>query len=194
MSRSTLVIALATVMCLGLAATAAAQSDAPAFTVTSVDITDGQPLGMKQVGNYMGCTGENLSPQLEWSNAPEGTKSFAVTIHDADVPSHSGWWHWQIYDIPAKATGLPQGVGAGAEPPTGAQQGKNDAGWPVYGGACPPPGTGVHNYTVRVYALGVDKLPVEANASAAMISVMLEMNALAKAKLTGTYERPAPAE
>ncbi len=169
-----------------ISGTALAQS---AFQVTSPDVREGQPLGMKQVFNGMGCTGENLSPVLNWENAPEGTKSFAVTVYDPDVPSGSGWWHWLIYDIPKTAAGLPEGVGNTSAVPEGAKQGRNDGGYNAFGGACPPPGTGTHHYVFTVFALKVDQLPVPEQPSSAMIGVMLNMNTLAKAKITATYEQ-----
>ena len=174
-----------------LLALQAGVASAQDFTVTSPDIQEGQTLGEKQLGYVpsMGCEWPNLSPRLEWANAPEGTKSFAVTVFDPDVPSGSGWWHWQIYDIPADVTSLPEGVGNGADPPEGAKQGRNDGGYPVYGGACPPPGTGEHHYIFTVHALKVDKLPVPPDPSAAMIGVMINMNTLAKAKITAIFGR-----
>jgi Raf kinase inhibitor-like YbhB/YbcL family protein len=164
--------------------TASAQD---AFVLTSPDVKEGEALGMKQVFNAMGCTGENLSPKLDWANAPAGTQSFAVTVYDPDAPTGSGWWQWQIYDIPATATGLPEGVGSTGDVPEGAQQGRNDGGAHAFGGACPPPGTGVHRYVFTVFALKVDKLPVPPEPSAAMIGAMLNMNTLAKATITATY-------
>ena len=56
-------------------------------------------ISMNQVFNGFGCTGKNISPQLEWNNAPKGTKSFAITIYDPDAPTGSGWWHWVVFDI-----------------------------------------------------------------------------------------------
>lgn len=174
-----------------LIAIQAGQARAQDFTLTSPDIQEGQPLGEKQLGMVptMGCEWPNLSPRLEWANAPEGTKSFAITVYDPDAPTGSGWWQWQIYNIPADVTSLPEGVGSSAPVPDGAVQGRNDGGYPVYGGACPPPGTGVHHYIFTVFALKVDKLPVPPEPSAAMIGAMLNMNTLAKAKTTATYER-----
>ncbi|VAW27834.1 Phospholipid-binding protein, partial [hydrothermal vent metagenome] len=65
------------------------------FTLTSTDL-QGQ-LTSAQVFAGFGCAGENISPQLAWSNAPEGTKSFAITVYDPDAPTGSGWWHWVMF-------------------------------------------------------------------------------------------------
>src|SRR3954465_14424129 len=116
----------------------------------------------------MGAGGQNVSPQLSWSGAPAGTKSFALTLYDPDAPTGSGWWHWVVYDIPATATELPQGAGSGKAPlPAGTVQGKTDFGAAGYGGAGPPPGDKPHRYVFTVYALKVDKLDLPADASPA---------------------------
>ncbi len=161
------------------------------FTVTSTDIKPGATLSDKQVFNGMGCTGQNVSPQLSWKNAPAATKSYAVTIYDPDAPTGSGWWHWVVYDIPASVTELPEGAGSGKAPlPQGAVQGKTDFGSAGFGGACPPPGDKPHRYVVTVYALKTDKLDVPAEASAAYVGFAIHANEIGKATLTGKYSRP----
>ena len=83
---------------------------------------------MQQVFNGFGCTGANVSPELSWSNAPTGTKSFAVTMYDPDAPTGSGWWHWTVFDIPVGTTHLPSGAGDARKGllPVGAVQGLTD--------------------------------------------------------------------
>src|SRR5215472_15254147 len=74
-----------------------AQSPAPAagaFTLSSSDFSQGGKLAEAQVFNGFGCKGGNISPALSWSGVPEGTKSFALLVHDPDAPTGSGWWHW----------------------------------------------------------------------------------------------------
>src|SRR5688572_21992182 len=95
------------------------------FKLQSTDVKPNSTLADKQVANVFGCTGENLSPQLSWSNPPEGTKSFVVTVYDPDAPTGSGWWHWVAYNIPADTTELPAGAGSGKAPlPAGVVQGR----------------------------------------------------------------------
>lgn len=161
------------------------------FQVTSPDFKANGPLSNKQEYNSFGCTGGNVSPTLEWKNPPEGTKSFAVLVHDPDAPTGgSGFWHWLVYNLPASATSLPEGAGAadGGALPKEAVQATNDFGVKGWGGPCPPPGP-KHRYNFTVYALKVEKLEIPANASPAVIGFNVNANALGKAKLTGTYQR-----
>lgn len=142
-----------------------------------------------QVFNGFGCSGGNVSPQIKWSGAPAGTKSFAVTIYDPDAPTGSGWWHWVVVNLPASTSELP--LGAGSEPgklPAGTVQVKTDFGKPGYGGPCPPLGQ-KHRYRITVHALKVEKLDIGADAPAAQAGFMINANSLGKATLTATYGR-----
>lgn len=153
------------------------------FTVTSDAFASGtvQPA---QFSDIMGCTGKNLSPDIHWSNAPKGTKSFVVTVYDKDAPTGSGWWHWVVIDLPADANALAAGAGSGkAKLPGGARMTPTDMGMPGYLGACPPEGP-EHDYTITVKALGIDKLPVPDNATPAMVGFVSNMNALATATIS----------
>lgn len=158
------------------------------FRLTSTDMAEGAALTQKQVFNGFGCSGQNISPQLSWSGAPAGTKSFVVTAYDPDAPTGSGWWHWVVYNIPADATGLPANAAEGRGLPAGAVQARNDFGTAGFGGACPPPGE-VHRYEFRVFALGVERLDVDPAASPALIGFMTRANALGVARLTAVYTR-----
>jgi Raf kinase inhibitor-like YbhB/YbcL family protein len=159
------------------------------FTLTSTSV--GGQATMKEVFNGFGCTGDNVSPQLSWSNAPEGTMGYAITMYDKDAPTGSGWWHWVAFDLPASTTGLPAGAGDPAKGlmPAGAIQSRTDFGAPGYGGPCPPPGHGPHQYVVTVHALKTDKLGLDANASPAVVGYTLSNQTLAKASIVFYYER-----
>ena len=159
----------------------------PGFTLTSADITDGQPLKMAQVSGIMGAGGEDVSPQLSWSGFPEQTRSFAVTIFDPDAPTASGFWHWA--NLPATVTELPAGVGDGSVLPGEALTLVNDAGMRRYVGAAPPAGHGHHRYFVVVHALDVEKLDLTEDASPAYLGFNLFMHAIARAVIHGTYEQ-----
>lgn len=175
------------------AALMVAQAQAPAahaFTLTSPDISAGGKIADAQVFNGFGCKGGNVSPQLAWSGAPAGTRSFALLMYDPDAPTGSGWWHWVLYNIPASLTSLAAGAGDPHKNllPAGALQGRTDFGTPGYGGPCPPPGK-AHHYHLWLYALKVDRLDVPADATAAFIGFNVRAQALGHAELTGVYGR-----
>lgn len=154
------------------------------FTLTSNDITDGATLPDAQV-QAKGDT----SPHLAWSGAPEGTKSFAVTVYDPDAPTGSGFWHWTVANIPAEVTTLETGAGSpSGHLPKGAIQGRTDFGKPGFGGAAPPPGHGPHRYIFTVFAVDTDALDVTADDSGAVYGFNLHFHTLAKASITATYE------
>ncbi len=158
------------------------------FIVTSPTITNGGTLIKKHVFNGFGCTGENISPSLKWSNAPAGTKSFAVTVYDPDAPTGSGWWHWTVVNIPANVTELKEGT-TSKTLPKGAVEGRTDFGKPGFGGACPPEGDKPHRYIFTVYALKTDKLDLNAEASGALVGYNVRFATLAKASITTTFGR-----
>lgn len=173
-------------------AAAVGSAAAADFNLRSGDFKSNGELDNKFVYQGMGCHGENVSPSLNWSGAPAGTKSYALLVHDPDAPTGgAGWWHWIVYNIPPTATALAQGAGTkeGAALPKGAVQGKTDFGSVGWGGPCPPQGHGKHHYQFSLYALKVEKLDVPEGASAAMIGYMANANALGKAQLTGLYGR-----
>lgn len=158
------------------------------FKVTSPDFADGT-VKQPQFAAAMGCTGGNLSPAIAWSNAPEGTKSFVVTLYDKDAPTGSGFWHWVVVDIPATATSLDAGAGGdGAKLPDGARMTNTDMSVPGFVGACPPPGER-HEYKITVKALKVAKLELPSNASPALVGFISNMNKLAEATVVATGSR-----
>jgi Raf kinase inhibitor-like YbhB/YbcL family protein len=182
-------------VCAALAAPAAPlAADAPAgadFKLSSTELKAGGRFEQRHVFNGFGCTGGNVSPALSWHGAPSGTKSFALTVYDPDAPTGSGWWHWVIVDLPPGTSALPAGAGdpASGKAPKGAVQINTDFGKPGFGGPCPPAGDKPHRYVFTLYALKVDKLGVEAGATAAMTGFMLNANALAKSSFTVYYGR-----
>lgn len=155
-----------------------------ALTLNSADIQEGSRMADTFAYQGFGCDGDNLSPQLSWSDAPEGTKSFAITAFDPDAPTGSGWWHWVALDIPASQHALERGASGKLK---AGREMKNDFGQFGYGGACPPKKHGMHRYQFTVWALPVDKLELPDNPSNALIGFMLNANALDKSTLTATY-------
>jgi Raf kinase inhibitor-like YbhB/YbcL family protein len=162
--------------------------------VTSTSFKEGERLSMDHVlsEDYgFGCNGGNKSPQLAWSGAPQGTRSFALTCYDPDAPTGSGFWHWVVVNIPPNVTELPLDAGNPKHPnlPAGALQTRTDFSEPGYGGPCSPPGHGPHRYIFTVFAVSQDKLPVNADTSAAVVGFNLNFNTLDKATITGIFER-----
>lgn len=161
------------------------------FALNSKDLSAGKDVSQEFVFNGFGCTGKNQSPELQWSGAPVGTQSFAVSIYDPDAPTGSGWWHWYLVNIPPTTTSLARGIGTtnGEKLPPGAGQIHTDFGQMGYGGPCPPAGAKPHRYIVTVYALKVPTVDVPDNATAALAGFLVNSNAIAKATLTFTYGR-----
>ena len=178
-----------------LAAAASASSTTAAsgggFTLNSPTIKHKHTIGMDHVFNGFGCSGKNISPELVWSGAPSGTKSFAITVYDPDAPTGSGWWHWTVVNIPVTSQYLPAGAGSTAPEgmPKGAAQGRTDFGKPGWGGPCPPLGDKPHHYIFTVYALKVDKLDLNGESSGAMVGFNLHSASLASASFTATFGR-----
>ncbi len=165
-----------------------AQAQAADFSLSSPDMRGGGVLPAAQVANTFGCSGKNLSPALQWSNVPEGTKSFAVSLYDPDAPTGSGFWHWVMFNIPADVTALSAGISPESGAPEGAIQRRADAGDPGVLGACPPEGQ-THSYVFTVTALDTDKLDLDSSASGALIGFMTNAHALAKASISVRYGR-----
>lgn len=153
----------------------------PSFTVTSQDIFDGAVTPLVHVHSSAG--GENVSPQLSWSGFPAGTRSFAITCFDPDAPTQSGWWHWQVVNIPVEVTSLERGEAV----PKGAVEFRTDYGVPGYQGASPPPGDHEHRYYFAVHALGVDRLDLDPDTPAAIVGFQIMANTIARAVITPTF-------
>jgi len=165
-----------------------------AFTVNSNSFKDGDYLAKEHILSAdfgFGCAGGNQSPHLNWSDAPAGTKSFAVTCYDPDAPTGSGFWHWLVVNIPPSVTELALDAGnpKSGNLPKGALQTRTDYGVPGYGGPCPPQGDHPHRYLFTVFAVGIDKLDVKADTSAAIVGFNLHFNTLAKAAIMGLFKR-----
>ena len=154
------------------------------LTLESSAFADGEEIPRKHT-----CEGADVSPVLSWSGAPKGTRSYALVVDDPDAPDPAApkmtWVHWVLYDIPADARGLREGVSPDALP-RGTREGKNDWKRTGYGGPCPP--IGRHRYFHKLYAL--DRVlpdlgtPTKAELEAAMRGHVLE-----QAELMGTYQK-----
>ncbi|MEU5269717.1 YbhB/YbcL family Raf kinase inhibitor-like protein [Streptomyces hygroscopicus] len=165
--------------------------EVPSFTLGSEDVSDGEPLPLAQWSGIFGVPGGgDVSPQLSWSGAPEGTKGYAVTVYDPDAPAGSGFWHWAVANIPASVTepASDAGNGTGELLPPGAVRLPGDAGAARFIGAAPPAGHGPHRYFIVVQALDVEDTGVEANTTPALLGFHISGHVLGRAVLTATAE------
>ena len=138
------------------------------------------------------CEGEDISPPLSWSDVPEGTKSFTLIVDDPDAPDpkapRTTWVHWVVYNIPATARALPEGMKREALP-AGTKEGQNDWKRTGYGGPCPP--IGRHRYFHKLYALNT-VLPDLQKPTKSQLEKALAGHLLAQAELMGTYKKAQP--
>lgn len=129
--------------------------------------------------------GEDVSPPLAWSGAPQGTRSFAVLCHDPDAPlvkaGTYGYVHWVVYNLPASTNALEEASDAGTA-------GLNDFGKGSYGGPMPPEGHGVHHYYFWILALDRDP-DLEPGLSLWQFLEQTEPHILGMNRLVGTYSR-----
>jgi Raf kinase inhibitor-like YbhB/YbcL family protein len=132
------------------------------------------------------CDGDDRSPALAWSEIPVDTRSFALICDDPDAPRGT-WVHWVIFNLPADAVELSEGVPRAPEMPSGARQGVNDSGDVGYGGPCPPRGA-PHRYFFRLYALDT-LLNLSPGAKRSELDHAMVGHILAEATLMGTYRR-----
>jgi len=140
----------------------------------------------EEIPGVYSCEGMDVSPPLEWSGAPDETKSLALFCNDPDAPGGT-WHHWALFDVPAGLDHLEPGLATTAAVGR-MRQGLNDFKRHGYGGPCPPPGHGVHHYHFVLLALEVEKLQV-AGDTCPEIESAARQYALAEAELVGTYER-----
>lgn len=135
------------------------------------------------------CEGDDISPDLSWTDVPPDAKSLVLIVDDPDAPDPAApkltWIHWVLYNIPASATGLPQAVAAKTLP-AGTRKGLNDWKRTGYGGPCPP--IGRHRYFHKLYALDV-VLSDLGRATKADLEKVMQGHVLAEAQLIGTYQK-----
>lgn len=157
----------------------------PALGLMSPAFRDGGAIPVQYARPAVG--GRNVSIPLKWSDAPEGTGSFALSIVDIH-PVANKWAHWMVVDIPADVSSLPEGA-SGKDMPTGARELKNSFGTVGYGGPQPPGGTGPHTYVITLYALKIGKLDLRPNATLSEFRDALRGNVLGEATIKGSFER-----
>ena len=162
----------------------------PEFTLTSTDIQDGGTAPEWMLSALFGVAGgQDRSPQLSWSDVPEGTKSFAVTCFDPDAPTGSGFWHWAAFNIPADVRELPTGAGSSEDlGHPGVVSLRGDSGQRTYYGAQPPGGHAPHRYLYAVHAVDVEKLDIDPESTPTVLGFNLFFHTLGRAVTWGWYE------
>jgi Raf kinase inhibitor-like YbhB/YbcL family protein len=151
-----------------------------AMSISSPDLAAGAAIPARHI--YPRCGGQNISPALSWAGAPEGTKSLVLMMIDQDVKP-ALWSHWIVVDLPAKSTGLPQGVKALPSPAHGVKGNFGDA---TYDGPCPPKGSGVHHYQFTIWAMKSATTSLPDDAKAPDVITTLTAGSLAHASFTGS--------
>ena len=135
------------------------------------------------------CEGKDMSPPLQWDGVPEQTRSLVLIVDDPDAPDPKApmrtWVHWVLFNIPADATGLPEGIRNQQLPP-GTEEGINDWGNTGYGGPCPP--IGRHRYFHKLYALDTVLTDLH-QPTKAEVEAAIEGHIIAQTELVGTYEK-----
>jgi len=154
------------------------------FSLSSPAFAPNDPIPAKYT-----CEGADISPPLEWSGTPQGTRSLALIIDDPDAPDPAKpkrvFVHWVVYNIPASTTKLPENAAKSGLPP-GTMQGTNDFGKQTFGGPCPP--IGRHHYHFKLYALDTELSGLK-NPTKAQLETAMEGHALDSSQLIGTYEK-----
>ncbi|MCK8600462.1 YbhB/YbcL family Raf kinase inhibitor-like protein [Desulfoferrobacter suflitae] len=151
--------------------------------VLSPAFKDGARIPPQYVMRAIG--GENISPPLNWKDAPKEAKSFAISIVDLH-PVANNWVHWLVVDIPADVRSIPAGA-SGRSMPAGSVELKNSYGSMGYGGPQPPKGTGEHPYIITLYALKVSKVAIGRDAGLKGFEHALHGKILAEASITAYF-------
>jgi Raf kinase inhibitor-like YbhB/YbcL family protein len=152
------------------------------LTITSAAFSYGG-----EVPKKFTCDGLDVSPPLQWSDAPARTGSFALIVDDPDAPVGT-WVHWVLYNLPAETRALQENVPKQENLRDGSHQGRNDFRRTGYGGPCPPPGS-AHRYFFKLYALD-SKLDLKPGATKAQLEAVMNGHILAHGELMGKYKRP----
>ncbi|HXW83237.1 MAG TPA: YbhB/YbcL family Raf kinase inhibitor-like protein [Candidatus Binataceae bacterium] len=159
----------------------AADQPGATLAITSTAFANSGP-----IGETYACTGSDISPELYWTGAPDGTRAWTLIVEDPDAPS-GVFIHWVVYNLPRKLTTLAEDIPQNASLDTGGVQGVNGAGKIGYFGPCPPAGK-LHHYHFKLYALDA-KLNVPPGASATTVKDAMQGHVLGTTELIGTFER-----
>ena len=191
--RHHLFAAAAATLALGLFGTTA--NAAEIFSLTSSTFKDSTMMPKNAANSAANaptnpnCVGENVSPQLSWSGAPAGTRSFALTVIDAEGRFGAGFTHWVAYGIPAEVKSFAEGEAGRSQDNYVA--GKGDRGVPTYAGPCPPPGA-PHHYMFVIIATDLDPKDLPPGLTPAALQAKLAGHRKGAAGMVGAYVNPYP--
>lgn len=147
----------------------------------SFELTSGAFAPGADIPRKYTCDGEDVSPPLEWADAPDDTAALAVIVDDPDA---RGWVHWVVFDMDGtQSGGLPEGYSASPDAPS---QGTNDFDRIGWGGPCPPSGT--HRYRFTLYALEAP-LEIPGAPTADEVRAAMQGRVLGQAELVANYTR-----
>jgi Raf kinase inhibitor-like YbhB/YbcL family protein len=172
---------LSMVRLLLIAAATVAASTAP-IPLHSGDLAAGRAVPKPFMAHD--CGGADSSPSLSWSDVPQGTKSFALIVHDADAPVPGGFYHWVVYNLPAQTRHLETNAKLAPD-----ELGESSTGRAQYHGPCPPPGP-AHRYTTTLYALDVSHFDVVTPLTGAALERQMEGHIIARGVLQNTASSP----
>lgn len=169
-------------------------AQAAPFTLQSKDFKEGAMLPKKAAnsmairGGNPNCVGENISPQLSWSGAPEGTKSYAITLFDPEANGGTGFIHWVAYGIPASVTGFDEGEAS--KPSDKYVGGKNGGGATIYFGPCVPLNTSPHQFLFTLFATDLDTKDLPPGLTRDELLAKLASHVKGISTLVGTFVNP----
>lgn len=166
---------------LSLASLVSKEGNAMSLNISSPSFPSGGDIPKKFT-----CDGADVSPQLAWTEPPSATKSLALLVDDPDAPV-GNWNHWTLWNLPASARGLAEGIGHEEKLPDGTEQGKNDFRKTGYNGPCPPPGK-PHRYYFKLFALDT-KLDLKSGAGKHELESAMKKHILAQGEWMGRYGR-----
>ncbi len=156
-------------------------SGAVKFKLSSPAFDDGGSIPQKYT-----CQGDNVSPELNWSEAPAGAKSFALIVEDPDAPGGT-FTHWVLFDMSAGTKQLAEDSGPNNTGGPIGVSGNNSSGRAGYIGPCPPSGS--HRYYFRLYALDVPALNLQAGAARSEVEAAIQNHIVGTAETMGRYEK-----
>lgn len=157
--------------------------DAMSFKIMSHDFKDSTA-----IPRMFSCDGDDISPELQWVDPPEGTKSFALIVEDPDAPGGT-FTHWIVYDIPATFKELSRGMDNDTGLKNGIKEGISDFGHRGYGGPCPPRGHGTHRYNFILRALDMPALGLPDSARKNAVEKAIKGHIIGETRITGVYKR-----